>query len=271
MRYVAKPALAAAAAVVFGATSARAQIDYRNLDDGRPVHTEDAYPVERYAFELLLPARLQNFPGGLRTATITPELEYGLMPNGQVGLALPVAVVRSPGASGLGELGLGGLRLHGFYNFNTESRSFPALALRADLALPVGALAGDVTRLTVKAIATRSWGLTRAHLNAAWSLGSDDGLAEAGAAARWSGSLAVDRTLFRSSLLMVLEGLAEQEIRGAPTSVIMAGGVRWQRSPTTVVDVGVSRRLTSSGPSFGATVGVSHAFAVPGLMPAGGR
>ena len=30
-----------------------AQIDYRNLDDDRPVVTEDAYPVERYAFELL--------------------------------------------------------------------------------------------------------------------------------------------------------------------------------------------------------------------------
>jgi hypothetical protein len=37
-----------------------AQIDYRNLDDHRPVRTEDAYPIERYAFELLIPA-LDNF------------------------------------------------------------------------------------------------------------------------------------------------------------------------------------------------------------------
>jgi hypothetical protein len=32
-----------------------AQLDYRNLDDDRPTVTEDAYPVERYAFEFLLP------------------------------------------------------------------------------------------------------------------------------------------------------------------------------------------------------------------------
>ena len=36
-------------------TPAWAQIDYRNLDDERPVVTEDAYPVERYAFEFLAP------------------------------------------------------------------------------------------------------------------------------------------------------------------------------------------------------------------------
>lgn len=269
MRYVPKAALPAAVALFLGATSARAQIDYRNLDDGRPVHTEDAYPIERYAFELLTPAEVQYFPGGLETTTITSELEYGLTPNGQVGLAVPFAFVRRPGASGLGDFGLAGLRLHGLYNFNTESRSLPAVAVRADLALPVGALAGDVARVTLKAIATRSWGLTRAHVNAAWSFGSDDGLTEAGAAARWSGSLAVDRTLFRSSLLLVVEGLVEQEVRGAPTTVLVSGGARWQWSPILVLDVGLSRRVTASGPNFGATVGVSRAFAVRGLLPGG--
>ena len=269
MRYVSKAALPAVVALSLGATSARAQIDYRNLDDGRPVHTEDAYPIERYAFELLTPAEIQYFPGGLETMTINGELEYGLVPNAQVGLAVPFAFVRRPGASGLGDFGLAGLRLHGLYNFNTESRSLPALALRADLAVPVGALAGDVARVTVKAIATRSWGLTRAHVNAAWSFGSDEGLTEAGAAARWSGSVALDRTLFRSSLLLVLEGLVEQEGRGAPTAVIVSGGARWQWSPIVVLDVGVSRRVTSSGPSFGATVGISRTFAIRGLLPGG--
>ena len=269
MRYVSKAALPAVVALSLGATSARAQIDYRNLDDGRPVHTEDAYPVERYAFELLTPAEFRSFAGGLETTTLSGELEYGLVPNGQVGLAVPFAFVRQPGGSGLGDFGLAGLRLHGLYNFNTESRSLPAVALRADLAVPVGALAGDVARVTLKAIATRSWGLTRGHVNAAWSFGSDAGLTEAGAAARWSGSLAVDRTLFRSSLLLVVEGLVEQEVRGAPTAVVLSGGARWQRSPTVVLDVGISRRVTSTGPNFGATVGVSRAFAVRGLLPRG--
>jgi len=261
-------AVLAAAALVLGAAPAAAQIDYRNLDDGRPVHTEDAYPVERYAFELLAPVRFEASPGGLSATIVAPELEYGAFRNGQMGIAVPLARVHVPGAS---EFGLAGLRLHAFYNFNTESRSLPAFALRTDLALPVGALAGDAARVTVKAIATRSWGLTRAHLNAAWSFGADSGLGEAEAAPRWSGSVAVDRTLFRSSLLLVVEGLAEQEVQAAPTVVSLAAGARWQWAPTVVLDVGLSRRLSSDGPDFGITVGLSHAFAVRGLLPAAGR
>jgi hypothetical protein len=188
--------------------------------------------------------------------------------NGEVGIAAPLGWVR---AAGISSVGLAGLRLHAFYNFNTESGSVPALALRTDLALPVGALAGDVARITLKAIATRSWGLTRAHLNASWSLGSESRLAEAGAAPRWSGSLAVDRTLFRSSLLFVLEGLAEQDVQAAPTVVMLGAGARWQMSPTVVLDAGLSRRLTSNGPDIGITVGLSRVFGVGGLLPAGRR
>jgi hypothetical protein len=257
------------AALLLGVTSAAGQTDYRNLDDGRPVHTEDAYPVERYAFELVTVAALEHAAGGLEATTFTPELEYGVVLNGQVGLSAPLAVVRPAGTSGLGDFGLAGLRLHALYNFNTESPALPALALRADLALPVGALAGEVARVTVKAIATRSWGLTRAHANAAWSFGSESGLAETDAGPRWSASLALDRTLFRSSLLLVVEGLMEQTVRGAPTVATLAAGGRWQWSPTAVLDVGFARRLTSTGPSFAITVGVSRVFGARGLLPAG--
>ncbi len=266
MRHTHTAAVLAAAALVLSAASAAAQIDYRNLDDGRPVHTEDAYPIERYAFELLAPVRFEALPGGLDNTIVAPEVEYGAFMNGQVGLSLPFARVHAPGAS---DFGLAGLRLHAFYNFNTEGRSLPAFAVRTDLALPVGALAGDAARLTVKGIATRSWGLTRAHLNAAWSFGSENGLAQAEAAPRWSGSLAVDRTLFRQSVLLVVEGLAEQEVRGGPTIATLAAGARWQWTPTDVLDLGLSRRLTSSGPDFEITVGLSHAFALRGLLPAG--
>ena len=266
MRYTHTAAVLAAAALILGAAPATAQIDYRNLDDGRPVHTEDAYPIERYAFELLAPVRFEASSAGLDNAIVGPEVEYGAFMNGQVGLALPLARVHAPGGS---DFGLAGLRLHAFYNLNTESRSLPAFAVRTDLALPVGALAGDVARLSVKGIATRSWGLIRAHVNATWSFGSENGLAQAEAAPRWSGSLAVDRTLFRQSLLLVIEGLAEQEVRGGPTIATLAAGARWQWTPTAVLDLGVSRRLTSDGPDFGITLGLSHAFALRGLLPAG--
>lgn len=269
MRQLCRMAAMTVPALLLGVASAAGQTDYRNLDDGRPVHTEDAYPVERYAFELITVAALEHAADGLETTTFTPELEYGVVMNGQIGLAVPLALVRPLGTSGLGTLGLAGLRLHALYNFNTESPALPALALRADVALPVGALAGDVARVTVKAIATRSWGLTRAHANATWSFGSESGLAQADAAPRWSASLAMDRTLFRSSLLLVAEGLIGEAVHGAPTLATLAAGARWQWSPTVVLDLGLARRLTSTGPSVAITVGVSRAFAVRGLVPAG--
>ena len=269
MRHLIRAA-AMAAAVLLTAGRAAAQIDYRNLDDGRPVHTEDAYPVERYAFELVTVAGFENDASGVHAARLAPELEYGAFMNGQVGLSAPVGLVRGPGASGLGDLGLAGVRLHALYNFNSEGRALPAIALRTDLSLPVGSLAGDPARVTVKAIATRSWGLTRAHVNATWSFGAEDGLAE-GAAPRWSLSLAADRTLFRSSLLFVAEGLLEQAVRYAPTVATLAAGVRWQWSPTLVLDAGIGRRLSSDGPDFAVSVGVSRAFGIRALLPAGRR
>lgn len=248
---------------------ASAQIDYRNLDDDRPVLTEDAYPVERYAFELLAPYRYEAEANGGRLHTTVPEAAYGLARNAQVGLKLPLAA--SDAASGT-EWGLAGLRVFGLYNFNTESRWLPALSLRADASFPVGSLAGDGSRLAIKAIATRSWGRMRAHLNASRGFGSEDALSVAEPLNRWNASLAVDHTFFRSSILLIGEVALSQAIRDAPTAVNASFGGRWQWTPTLVLDAGMTRRLRSgTGPDIALTIGLSRAFALRGLMPAGPR
>ncbi len=253
-------------AVVFavaGATPAAAQIDYRNLDDHRPIRTEDAYPIERYAFEFLLPYDYENQRDGASLHVVAPEFAYGVARNTQVGLKLPFAVF-DPGPDA--EFGFGGPRLFGLYNFNTESPGLPALALRADLSLPWGDLAGDDAQLTLKAIATRSWGLTRLHLNAAASVGADDRSPTVEAEPDWSVSLAADRTLFRQSLLLVGEVAVLAERNGAPTEVTVGGGVRYQLTPTLVLDGGLNRRVTNAGPDIGITLGLSHPFAVAALL-----
>src|SRR5215213_2714705 len=52
---------AAVLAVLVRGAPAGAQTDYYNTDEGRPVRVEDAYPTERYAFELqLAPVRLER-------------------------------------------------------------------------------------------------------------------------------------------------------------------------------------------------------------------
>jgi hypothetical protein len=258
-----------AVGVLFATTRAplAAQIDYRNLDDDRPVRVEDAYPVERFAFEALLPYVAEREAGGITTHSLVPELSYGLFRNTQIGLKLPFAIETGPGGT---RTGLSGLRPFALYNFNTESRLLPALSIRVDGAFPVGALAGDKTRVAFKAIATRSWGRNRIHLNGAYAVGADGAGAAAEGLARWWAGGAIDRTLFRQSTLLVGEVYLLKPDRGARVEVNASIGMRYQWTTATVFDLGVSRRLKSGvGPDVAVTVGLSHAFAIPGLMPGG--
>ena len=243
----------------------QAQIDYRNLDDERPLFSEDAYPIERYAFELLVPYRYEAEAGGERVHASVLELGYGIAANTQAGVHVPLAVLDEPGVT---KVGLAGVQPFVLYNFNTEGRWLPALGLRGDVSLPVGSLGGEGTRFTLRAIATRSSGRTRLHLNALRSFGPEDALSVAEPARRWSYSGAIDRTLLRHSLLIAAEVVASRAVRGAPVEVNAGAGVRWQWTPTVVLDVGVSRRLRETGPDLGLTIGLSHAFGLRGLMPA---
>src|SRR4051794_3061045 len=92
----------AALAIVFFAIGLRplaAQIDYRNLDDHRPVRTEDAYPIERFAIELLVPYEYENGRGGEQLHVTVPELSYGAFANTQLGLKLPFAARQEAGGT----------------------------------------------------------------------------------------------------------------------------------------------------------------------------
>ena len=243
---------------------ARAQLDYRNLDDDRPTLIEDAYPLERYAFEILAPWRYSRARGAGGVHAFTPELEYGLFGNFHLGLKVPIA--RAATANGH-DWGMAGLRIFGLYNFNTEGPWLPALALRADAVFPVGSLAGEGVRFTAKAIATRSWGQTRIHLNGAYTFGSDRPLAAADPAHKWWLGGAVDRTLFRQSALLMVELYAQRPAASEPVELNASLGVRYQWTPMMVFDFGVARRLRSTGPNYEVTLGVSRAFALAGLLP----
>lgn len=261
-------ASAAALALVAGAAAPlAAQIDYRNLDDDRPTRVEDAYPAERYVFEFLIPYGFERERGGASIHASVLELEYGIVRNAHIGLKAPLAAVRDAGTT---QSGLSGLRAFALYNFNTESPILPALSLRSDAVFPVGALAGDETHVAVKAIVTRSWGRNRAHLNAAYRFGPDGTPAVVESLDRWWYGAAVDRTLFRQSVLVIAEVYARRAVEAAPVAVTVSAGLRWQWRPTAVIDVGVSRGVRKGlGPEYAVTVGVSNAFAMAGLMPGG--
>jgi hypothetical protein len=249
------------------ATPARAQIDYRNLDDDRPARVEDAYPAERYAFELLVPYTFERKRGGETVHASILELEYGMAANTHVGIKAPLAARREAGNT---TWGLSGLRVFGLYNFNTEGPLLPAFAVRADVTLPVGSVGPSDAGAAVKAVVTRSWGRSRVHVNAAYRLGPDGTPAAVESADRWWAGAAVDRTVFRHSVLLIGEVYAAQAATGAPVAVNASAGFRWQWRPTAVLDFGVARRIREDlGPDIAVTFGVSKAFAIAGLMPGG--
>jgi len=262
-----RPALLAGLAVfLVNARPALAQIDYRNLDDGRPVRVEDAYPVERYAFEFLVPYGFERAQGATVHALV-PELSYGMLRNLHVGVKLPLAS-GDPGSGG-SRLGLAGFRGLALLNLATESPRLPAVAVRVDGYLPAGSLGGSAANGSIELIGTRHFGRSRLHLNGAYGVGRFDTRAAVEGGEQWWYGGALDRTLFRQSLLLIGEVYARRPSNAEPVEVNASLGARWQWTPTIVLDLGVSRRLRSTGPDLAMTFGLSHVFAVRALMPRG--
>jgi hypothetical protein len=267
------PAFAAGFLVALGPGALGAQIDYRNIDDDRPILSEDAYPIERHAWELLLPYRFEREREGARIHLSELEIEYGAFMNAHVGVKALLAAVRPPDDPALPvdtDWGIGGLRFFALYNFFTEGPVVPAISLRGDLGVPVGNLAGDAFRGAAKLIVTRSWGRTRFHLNVARGFGEEEAVSRVEPLPRWLWGGAVDHTLFRQSILLLAEVYALEALKEEPLEVNAGVGLRWQWSPTAVLDFGVGRRLRSDvGPDLALTAGLSYTFALPGLMRRG--
>lgn len=239
----------------FPASRVDAQIDYRNLDDDRPVAVTDAYPVERRAIELMLPYAVER-GHGTTVHTIVPEFSWGEFANTQFTFKAPFAFHH-------GERGFTGLRAAILYNFFTESPSLPALSLRADAHFPVGNLGGRDPRGALTLLGTRTFGSWRSHLNASWGFRDPAEPAVAHPLPRWSIGGAIDRTLYRQSLLLVGSVSASAIAKDAPTETVAGLGFRWQWGTGLVLDAGLERRLSRTGPDIGATIGFTHTLSMP--------
>ena len=240
-----------------------AQTDYYNTDAGRPIRIEDAYPVERRAFELqLAPVRLERAAGGTYHWGIEPEMAFGILPSTQVEVGFPLAFVDGP--AGNATFGLAGIEMSALHNLNVET-SIPALALAGDVLLPVGALGPDEMYASVKAIATKTFRWARFHANAQYTFGSEPAAGgAAGEVSRWMGGVAVDRTFPLRSLLVTGEVVTEQPIHSDEPLVWTLGtGVRYQQTPRLALDAGVGRRLTGDDRAWYITFGSAYAFGLP--------
>ena len=260
-----------ATVLVATSSSLRAQTDYYNTDTGRPIQIEDAFALERRGFELqVAPLRLSRARNGVYTWGVEPELAFGILNRTQIEFGIPMAHVdtRSPG----GGFGISGMELSVLHTLNAET-SLPALAVAADLLLPVGRFAPDRAYASVKGIMTRTFPAFRVHANAQYTFGRSPttgtaapigAVGQSVEVSRWIAGAAIDRPIPLKSVLMTAELYARKPLDIAESVEWNAGaGVRYQLAPRWAMDAGVGRALSGTDHAWFVTGGGAYAFGLP--------
>jgi hypothetical protein len=260
----------ALAAVVFAAAvpaAAGAQTDYYNTDAGRPILVEDAFAIERRAFEVqAAPLRLERARGGVYHWAIEPEVAFGILPRTQVEVGFPLAYVDA-GVGGR-TTGLAGVEISALHNLNAET-AIPALGIAASALLPAGGLGPDRAYISAKGILTRTFTWARFHVNGEYTFGSRPAAGDGGSAgvpelSRWMAGVAADRTFPLRSLLLTAEVFAREPLAaGEDVEWNTGGGVRYQLDPRWAVDGGFGRRLTGDDRAWYVTFGGAYAVGLP--------
>lgn len=257
-----------AIAIVMLAQSAESQTDYYNTDAGRPMRIEDAYPTERYAFELqLMPVRLARESGGTYQWESEVALGYGVLQRTHIELEVPFTTMEVPDGN---RAGVPGVQLSVLHNLNAETTGLPAFAVAASAVLPVGEFAPDAAFPSASVLMTRTFTSIRVHANAQYTFGRADDATGNGELSRWLAGVAMDRAMPLESVLFTGEVFAEQPLdSGAKLAWTVGAGLRAQRSPSLSIDAGLGRRLTGERREWYATAGASFVFAIRSLMPGG--
>ncbi len=161
------PSLVAAGLTAMSAAICLAQTEYHDLEGGRPTYIEEAAVIPRYAFEWeMAPLRVDDFGKGLTRFQIEPALSYGILPRTDIEVTAPI-IFRERGATPA--RGLTGLGFGAAYSFNPESVVLPALAIKGNVSFPGAGATTVGTLFAARALATRTFGSTRLHLNIEFS------------------------------------------------------------------------------------------------------
>ncbi|MBC8142464.1 MAG: hypothetical protein H7Y38_13600 [Armatimonadetes bacterium] len=140
-------------------------IDHDNVDGGRPLRFDDAEAIafRERAIEFGLAAYSPYRRGGLGAAFSTEYL-YGFAVNSHFSLDLDSSV-GARGGSGDKRFDVGNVGLGVFHNFNRETLTTPAYAVRADAYLPTGRGTRGVA-LRLRGVMSRTFQqYNRVHVN----------------------------------------------------------------------------------------------------------
>jgi len=235
-------------------------IDHTNLDEGRPLRLEDAYALADGEIALEAGGGFTLQRRGSNRGVFPAEVLYGAYPNLQLGLGTTVST--SPREIGDGPKS-GDLQVSALYNFNQETISLPAFALKVGVDTPTG-IGARGYGVELKGIITKSVERLSLHLNAGYEF-----LVATGARDRdgryhlaLGASYPIGAPQFTRATL-VGDVFAEQSTRrGEPTAVGIEVGVRYQLTPRVVWDVGIGTEF--AGPAHRSdlfmTTGFSFGF-----------
>ena len=166
--------IAASVLLLLGATQSAVAIDHGNLDENRPLRLEDAYPITSGEIAIEAGAGFTLERRGPNRGVFPVELLYGAYPNLQLGLGTvlstdPREIDERPKS--------GDLVLSALYNFNQETISLPAFALKLSLDAPTGVDARGYG-IELKGIITKSFERVGLHFNGGYEFlpgsGRDD-------------------------------------------------------------------------------------------------
>lgn len=235
-------------------------LDHDNLDPNRPIAIEDAYVVPKGEIGVEGGLLFSDRKRGESRLVFQPQLIIGAFNNTQLELSSDVS---TDPRSVVGDDKSGNLTVGALYNFNTETITLPAFAVRMQLGFPTGVHARGVdTALT--GVMTRSYGRWRTHLNIGYTvLGSPQGLERSGAyrvVAAISYPLGYPMSFRNTVIANVFTRQSDLVGQRNPTGIGL--GLRHQVSSRVVFDAGVGTEFI--GPSdrsiFFSTIGLSVGF-----------
>jgi len=247
-------------AIIAAAGAVADAIDHKNLDEGRPVRIEDAYPIAQHEISIETGAGFALLKRGPAGGVFPIEVLYGALPNFQIGvgstlLTDPHDIEDRPKS--------GDLRASALYNFNQETLTLPAFAAKVTFTAPTGVDAHG-WGIEIKGIVTKSIDQLSLHFNGGYEFLTDstrterDGRYELALGA----SYPIGAPKFTRATLVGDVFADQPAARGESTIVGIEAGLRYQLTPSIVWDVGLGTEFAgpASRSAFFATTGLSFGF-----------
>ncbi len=228
--------------------------DHLNLEHGIPLEVEDAYVTSYKNREVHGFLTYDRTPDGKDDFQLVPRLEYGLIQNGQIEVAVPT------GFGDSSEEKNGNIDLGVLYNLNQETLTLPAITLGASTLFPTGK-GIDGTDVTAKLVLTKTLPVSiafhRIHINAYWTANDERQMGERDG--RFTGILGYQLRV-STDTMFVADYFYEQEAQKDSEVQLVEVGTRYQFNPLTVVAIGLGAGVTDDSPDFRATLGVQRAL-----------